>query len=497
MSLLKKVVSLREKSTPDDEKPFLEHLEDLRTMIFRIVVTLIISMVLCFAFQGYLLDVLRRPIEMVWDIQTQSSLPAKGESPRAVSVEDWEKAKKIELAASKLTDADREAFYNSLNDGNLAFHVRCVSLLRAAKQLPADKQGEFIRHLKLGDELTAQMLALIKTDPDTEDVKDKKEKLTSLTPTETCMLSMKLAFLAGILLALPLLLFFILQFVLPGLHDNERKAMWPALAIGSGLFLCGVFFAYFLVLPRALTFFADWSAKIGVVNEWRIGEYIKFATNFTLLFGVAFELPVVVMLFVKLGLLSYDMMAKTRRYAIVAIFVLAAFITPTPDAMTLTLMAMPMIFLYECCIWLAWLDRKKQREKDAQEAKEHEEWLKRRAEERIEYGDKNSTLAGDHDEHDPYREEQYEHDHLDHDLHDYDPYHHDDPEDYDWDKEYEQFHKDAGLDGKEEDEGKLDEEADKSKEKSKDDKPQFDKPDYDKPDYGKKDDTPKDKPEDK
>ncbi len=498
MSLLKKIVSLREQSSAEDEKPFLEHLEDLRKMIFRVVITLLISMLLCFVFQKQLLSVLRRPIDQVWEDQIQKTLPNKDHVKRAVSVEDWEKAKKIERAASKLTDSDRLNFYQSLGDPDLAFHARCVALLRAAKALPNDRQEDFIRKLKLDDELTQQVLALIESDPDTElNGRGDPKMMSSLKPTETFMLSMKLSFIAGIILALPLLLFFVLQFVLPGLHDNERKALWPALAIGSGLFLAGVCFAYFLVLPRALIFFTEWSAKIGVANDWRIGWYISFATNFTLLFGVAFELPVVVMLFVKLGLLSYDIMARTRRYAIVAIFVLAAFITPTPDAMTLTLMAAPMIFLYECCIWLAWLDRKKQRERDAQAAKEHEEWLARKAEERRKIAlEGDTTLAGDayhDDQEDPYREDQYERDHLDHDVHDYDPYHEDDPEDYNWDEQDDQLNQGTESCRDEEDEGELDKELDEAKDKtrSKDEKVNGDgKPDVD--DGGEKSD---DKPE--
>lgn len=452
MNLLKKVISLRESSSADHEKPFLEHLEDLRKMIFRIVITLLISMVLCFVFQKQLLAVLRHPIDKVWEDQVQKTLPDKNnkQAKKAVSVEDWEKAKKIEQAASKLADADRQAFYKSLDNQDLAFHARCVSLLRAAKALPEDKQQGFIRKLKLDEELRAQVLALIELGPDTEsNAVGNPKMMSSLKPTETFMLSMKLSFIAGILLALPLLLFFILQFVLPGLHDNERKALWPALAIGSGLFLAGVFFAYFLVLPRALTFFVEWSERIGVQNDWRIGWYISFATNFTLLFGVAFELPVVVMLFVKLGLLSYDTMSRTRRYAIVAIFVLAAVLTPTPDVMTLTLMAAPMILLYECCIWLAWLDRKKQRERDAEREKERQEWAARKAAEKREAAEKAAAEASEYD---------------------HDPYHYDEegghPDDYDWDKEYEQFHQDAGLDGDEEDESALDDEiADKPDDK--------------------------------
>jgi hypothetical protein len=129
------------------------------------------------------------------------------------------------------------------------------------------------------------------------------------------------------------------------------------------------------VLPRALLFFSEWGGNLGVSNDWRIGEYISFATQFTLLFGLSFELPVVVMVFVKLGLLSYEMMSRTRSYAIHAIFVTAAVITPTPDAFTLMLMALPMLFLYEICIWLAWLDRRKNRIAEEQEAREREEHL--------------------------------------------------------------------------------------------------------------------------
>jgi uncharacterized integral membrane protein len=160
---------------------------------------------------------------------------------------------------------------------------------------------------------------------------------------------------------------------MPGLHKHEKRVLWPSMLVGFGLFLCGVLFAYFIVLPRALEFFYEWSGNLGVSNDWRIGEYISFATQFTLLFGLSFELPVVVMVLVKLGLLSYETMSGSRAYAVLAIFVTAAVLTPTPDAFTLTLMALPMLVLYEICIWLAWFDRRKNRLAEEQEAREREE----------------------------------------------------------------------------------------------------------------------------
>jgi sec-independent protein translocase protein TatC len=207
------------------------------------------------------------------------------------------------------------------------------------------------------------------------DLRGNLQMMSTLRPTEGFMLSMKLAFFAGIIVSFPLLLLFILQFVLPGLHQHEKRVMWPALAIGFGLFLFGVCFAYFLVLPRALEFFHEWNLRLGVANDWRIGDYITFATQFTLLFGLSFELPVVVMVFVKLGLLGYESMSRTRAYAILAIVVVAAIITPTPDAFTLCLMALPMILLYEGCIWLAWLDARKQRREEEAEERQRMERL--------------------------------------------------------------------------------------------------------------------------
>ena len=313
------------------------------------------------------MEVLRRPVEQVWMNQLLDKLP-QGKDPlvRAVNVDTWERAKTVEHAVLGLEDGPREAFFKALGDDNLRFHAETVELLRAALALPKDKRDGFVGSLAGPDDLKAQVRALIKTAPSPEiDLRGNLRLMSALKPTETFMLSMKLSFFAGIVISFPLLLMFVLQFVLPGMHANEKQVLWPAMAIGFGLFLAGVFFAYYAVLPRALGFFYDWGGKLGVSNDWRIGEYISFATQFTLLFGLSFELPVVVMVFVKLGLLNYETMARTRSYAIVAIFVAAMILTPTPDALTMSLMASPMVVLYEICIWLAWFDARKKRRAEA------------------------------------------------------------------------------------------------------------------------------------
>lgn len=363
MYLLKKLFDLREKAHPGNEKTLLEHLEDLRRLMTRIVVTLLISMVICFGFNAMLMDLLRLPVDRLWETQQQARLPGSGDAARPLKLDDWERAKDIDHAVSGLDDPQRDVFGAAVGDPDLLFHARAVSLLRVAATLDGADRAEFLASIGgEGNELRRQVTALLASGADTErGSRGNLRLMSALRPTETFVLSMKLSFFAGIVLAFPLLLMYILQFILPGLDHLRRKILWPAMTIGFGLFLTGSSFAYFAVLPRALQFFHEWSAKLNVSNDWRIGEYITFATNFTLMFGLAFELPVVVMVLVKLGILSYAMMAQTRVYAICAIFITAAIITP-PDLFTLIVLGVPMILLYEMCIWITWFqDRKKLR----------------------------------------------------------------------------------------------------------------------------------------
>lgn len=401
MFVLKKIFQLREKAHPDHEKPFLDHLEDLRVCVTRVVVTLLVAFIACFALQEQLLKVMQQPVERVWEMEVAKTLPTEGdEAPRPINSDTWEEAKQVERAALGLADAEREAFFASLNDEDLVFHARMVALVRAVLELPEEAREGFIESLALDDESGRQLDALVKKSPNPDiDVRGNLSRMSALRPTETFMLSVKLSFFAAIVVSFPLLLMFILQFILPGLHSNEKRVLWPAMTVGFGLFLSGVFFAYFIVLPLALDFFQSWGDNLGIANDWRIGEYITFATQFTLLFGLSFELPVVVMALVKLGLLTYTTMSNTRAYAILAIFVAAAIITPTPDALTLSLMAGPMIILYEICIWLAWFDERKARRREEEEARESAERRARMITSKPDGGD--SRGEDDDDDDDP------------------------------------------------------------------------------------------------
>lgn len=179
--------------------------------------------------------------------------------------------------------------------------------------------------------------------------------LRALGVTDSITISFHLAFYAGIVLSFPLLLYFIAEFVLPALTAVEKRFLLPAIFASFALFLLGVLVCYFWLLPKTILFFFHDTQSLGWTPAWTVQQYYSFVTRFTLGFGIAFELPVVVLTLVKFGLMTYRFMARTRPYAIVLIFILATIITPTPDILTLLAMGFPMCLLYESCIWIAWL----------------------------------------------------------------------------------------------------------------------------------------------
>jgi sec-independent protein translocase protein TatC len=184
--------------------------------------------------------------------------------------------------------------------------------------------------------------------------------LRALGVTDSITISFRLAFYAGIVLSFPLLVYFLAEFVLPALTAIEKRLVFPAILVSFGLFLTGVLACYYWLLPKTILFFFHDTSSLGWTPAWTVQEYYSFVTRFTIGFGLAFELPVVVLALVRFGFVTYPFMARTRPYAIVLIFVLATIITPTPDVLTLIAMSLPMCLLYESCIWIAWFVQRKE-----------------------------------------------------------------------------------------------------------------------------------------
>ena len=183
--------------------------------------------------------------------------------------------------------------------------------------------------------------------------------LQSLGVADSMTISLQLSFYAGLVISFPLITFFLAQFLFPALKPAERKILLPVVAFGLFLFLGGISFAYLVVLPGTLDFFFKDAKAMHWTPTWTVREYYSFTTQFLIAFGIAFEMPMVVLALVKLGILTAEKLRKTRSAAIVTIFTVAAFITPSPDLVTYLLMGGPMVVLYELCIWLArWVEPK-------------------------------------------------------------------------------------------------------------------------------------------
>ena len=178
--------------------------------------------------------------------------------------------------------------------------------------------------------------------------------LRTLSPTDSINVSLTLAFYAGIILSFPLLLYFLAGFILPALSSREKSLVLPGIGVSFALFLGGVLFCFYYVLPLTLRWLHNDAHNMGFEAEWTVPLYFSFATQFVMIFGLSFELPVVVIALVKIGLLKATTLRTTRAYAVVIILLFAAFIAPSPDPITLGIVAGPMLVLYESCIWIAW-----------------------------------------------------------------------------------------------------------------------------------------------
>jgi len=179
------------------------------------------------------------------------------------------------------------------------------------------------------------------------------------------MLSIKMSFQAGIVIAFPFLVFFLADFVLPALTRQEKKYLFPGIAAGTLLFCAGVAIAYFYILPQTIRFFYDYTKAMGLQQMWTWTSYASMFTWLTIGFGLLCELPVVVIALALLRIVNYKLLAATRSYAITLIFILAAVIAPTPDPATLLFLAVPIVILYESCIWIVWLlDRRRKKNED-------------------------------------------------------------------------------------------------------------------------------------
>ena len=291
--MLKKLKSLKGKFRYDDsEMPFLEHLEAFRKTAIRVVITLLVGVVVCIPFAPRLISILRAPAEPY-----------------------------IEKNAEQV-----------VRDSAMQLRIPVAALAQAP-------EGEEYY------EVQAEMVV-----PESGKSNHGVIRLQFSEPAAAIKMWLTVSFFGGLLLSLPVLVFIIGSFVLPGIRDVERKVLQRISVFSGGLFLAGIAMGYKVTLPLALGLMLKVGAQLGGESIWFYNKYIAFALQLLLGFGLAFQLPVVILILGKMGLVNSTQLREKRRHVIVGLLILAMILTP-PDILTQLLMAAPLIFLYEFCIW--------------------------------------------------------------------------------------------------------------------------------------------------
>ena len=174
------------------------------------------------------------------------------------------------------------------------------------------------------------------------------------SPTEALMLHMKMSFFVGIFVAAPYVLYQVWAFVSPGLYPHEKRYAAPFIGAGTFFFLAGAAFGHYFLFPMTFRFMIGFGGP-GMKFMPRVGEYYTFYSWFLLGLGLVFQLPVVIFVMSRIGLVTPRFLLRNFKYAILIAFAVSAIITPTPDVVTQSLLALPMLGLYLLGVGVAWL----------------------------------------------------------------------------------------------------------------------------------------------
>lgn len=335
-------------------KSFLEHLEDFRWVMIKSVVALFAAMLLCLCGANYVIEVVKWPLKhagMDYPINVWNYLMGWAMPLQHVSAEH---------------PGTNQVVVVSFGTN----HVGNFTLTRELQQSLNLGKNRFVAVTVEPVILGTNQFLSWRTNDDPEAVAAAQRmniELINLSPAGGFVVAFQVALYGGVVLASPFIFYFVMSFVFPALKMREQKYVYRGLFFGVGLFLFGVAFCYFVLMPVALAaaqLYSNWLG-IGAV-QWRAEDYISFVCKFMVGMGLGFELPVVLLTLVKIGVLNYSSLSKARRYMIVINLVLGGVLT-TPEPITQLVMFVPLQLLYEITVWIAWYWDRQEKKLAAQE----------------------------------------------------------------------------------------------------------------------------------
>jgi sec-independent protein translocase protein TatC len=314
-------------------KSFLEHLEDFRWVLIKSLVALAVAMLLCLIAGNDVVQVIKWPL-------TRAKIHYPGTNQIAIVNFGTNHLGNFQLTAEQ---------QKSLDLGTNRFvSVQVEPLAFGTNQV-------------LGWRVNSDESAIA-------DAQRLHMDLINLSPAGGFFVAFQVALYGGAVLASPFIFYFVVAFIFPALKMREQKYVYRGLFFGGGLFLLGISFCYFILMPVALAASQMYSQWLGFgALQWRAEDYISFVCRFMLGMGLGFELPVVVLTLVKIGVLSYSTLRKMWRYMVVIVLILGALLT-TPEVVTQILMAVPLYLLYEITVWIAWYWDWQERKRAARES---------------------------------------------------------------------------------------------------------------------------------
>ena len=320
-------------------KPFLDHLEDLRWTVMKVVVAIVVGMLIALIGSPYIVKFLTYPLNSAQQIQQVNSNPDKRMIP--VKLGDG--------VAFHVRESDLKEW---VDEGLLVKDANQTEVITALRLIPSPGS--------LDDNGTKYSMQL-HVDTNGTDRVPWEVELKAYGPLKSFFIALKIGLYGGLTLSMPFVIYFLAQFVLPALRINEKKWLFKLSGFGAGLFMLGVVFCYLIIMKVALWASVGFANMLGFgADEWQAEEYISFVCKFMVGMGLAFQMPVILLFLVRVGILDYKKLSDFRMYAVVANLIIAAVITPTGDPFTLSLVAVPLQLLYELSTLIAWFWHKKE-----------------------------------------------------------------------------------------------------------------------------------------